>query len=285
MTAFDPWPPDDGAPHTITGHVLHGLLPAPSGTGHRDVWVCLPPGYDGERRFPVVYMQDGQNLFDAATAFGGREWGVDEAIAAGGDGAAVIAVGVANAGDGRINEYSPWPDQKNGGGGGDGWLDWLIGSVKPAIDAVFRTIPAREGTLIAGSSLGGLIALYAWFTRPQVFGGVAALSPALWFARRAIFRVLAGTPRHPGRVYVDTGTREGPAQLLDVVRLRHRLRARGYRSNEDLRVVIERGATHSEEAWARRFPDALRFLLAPADAVRPADDRRRRAAPRTRQQR
>jgi predicted alpha/beta superfamily hydrolase len=231
--------------------------------------VCLPAGYEStDDHYPVLYMQDGQNLFDRAIGFGGQEWGVDEALAAHAGRADAIIVAIANAGDVRINEYSPFRDEGLGGGKGDDYLDFISDVVMPLVDGTFRTRMGAENTFIGGSSMGGLIALYAYLTRPDVFGGVAALSPSLWFARRAIFEVLKNTPCRGGRLYADIGSREGPAQLLDMARLRIRLVEKGYRKGRDMVVLMDLGARHEEAAWARRFPKALRFLVGGAKAGR-----------------
>jgi predicted alpha/beta superfamily hydrolase len=263
MSTWQVWPPDDGRAHSVTGRILHRSgLEAPALGNQRDVWVCLPAGYrSSDVRYPVLYMQDGQNLFDRAIGFSGQEWHIDETLAAEAGRADAIVVGIANTGAHRLEEYSPFRDTRMGGGKGELYLDFVVDVVKPLVDLSFRTLPGRDNTFIGGSSMGALISLHAFLTRPHVFGGVAALSPALWFAHRAIFDVVAAAPFSSGRVYVDIGTREGPVQLLDVARLRNRLVHKGYRKGEDLLVVVEGGARHNEAAWARRFPRALRFLL------------------------
>jgi len=263
MNAWQPWPPADGRDHSVTGRILHlGALETALLGNQRDVWVCLPSGYEsGSARYPVLYMQDGQNLFDRAIGFSGQEWSVDETLAAEAGRADAIVVGIANTGVHRLEEYSPFRDNRMGGGKGEAYLDFVVDVVKPLVDAGFRTLVGRDDTFIGGSSMGALISLHAFLTRPHVFGGVAALSPALWFAQRAIFDVVAAAPFTNGRVYIDIGTREGPVQLLDVARLRNRMVHKGYRKGENLLVVVEGGGRHNEAAWARRFPRALRFLL------------------------
>jgi predicted alpha/beta superfamily hydrolase len=206
-------------------------------------------------------MQDGQNLFDRAIGFSGQEWHIDETLAAHAGRADAIVVGIANTGVHRLEEYSPLRDTRMGGGKGELYLDFVVDVVKPLVDLSFRTLPGRGETYIGGSSMGALISLHAFLTRPHVFSGAAALSPALWFAQRAIFDVVAAAPFTDGRVYIDIGTREGPVQLLDVARLRNRMVHKGYRKGENLLVVVEGGGRHNEAAWARRFPRALRFLV------------------------
>ena len=228
----------------------------------RDLLVYLPSSYaSGLRRYPGVYMQDGQNLFDPATSFAG-DWGLGPILArAGREGYDTIVVGIPNMGTERIAEYSPFPDAKIGGGRGDRYLDFLLNTVKPLIDARYRTRPERAATGIAGSSMGGLISLYAFFHRAEAFGFVGGLSPSLWFAEAAIFPVVETAPFIPGKIYLDIGTLEGPDPVSGVVRLRDLLLAKGYRRGRDLLWVEELGGRHNEAAWGRRFGQALPFLL------------------------
>jgi predicted alpha/beta superfamily hydrolase len=243
-----------GQPHTVSGQlrVLPGLH-SPQLGNSRDLLVYLPPGYGTmERRYPVLYMQDGQNLFDRGTGFGGEEWGVDETLnALAEEGLGAIAVGLPHAGDDRIPEYNPF-----GRGRGEQYLAFVVETVKPLIDAEFLTRPERDHTGLLGSSMGGLISLVGFFRHPAVFGLVGSLSPALWFAGRALYDMVADAPWVPGRLYLDNGTRENSAG-----RMARLLRTKGYRDDVDLCYVKEAGGAHSESAWARRLPGALRFLL------------------------
>lgn len=235
---------------------------SPQLANRRDLLVYLPPSYSKSplRRYPVVYMHDGQNLFDRATSFAG-EWRVDETLeAASSEGLEAIVVGIPNAGRERCDEYSPWIDARAGGGRGDRYLRFLTETVKPLIDRDFRTLPGREDTAIVGSSMGGLISLYGFFRHPLTFGSAGVMSPALWFANGAVFRFLKAAPFVPGKIYLDVGTREGAGELRDVWRLYRQLRRKGYRRSK-VRLVVERGGQHREAAWARRLPGELRFLL------------------------
>jgi predicted alpha/beta superfamily hydrolase len=261
---------DDGLKHTVTGEMK--VLPevwSPQLGNRRDILVHLPPSYaTGERRYPVLYMQDGQNLFDRATSFA-EEWGVDRTMMAVAkrDGVEAIVVGIPNVANQRIDEYSPFADRKLGGGRGNHYLEFVLDTVKPRIDASFRTITERGATGVIGSSMGGLISLYAYFRYPDAIGFAGAMSPALWFAERAIFAYLAAETYSPGRLYIDAGTLEGPAEVEDVTRLRELLVEKGYRKGRDLLAVIEKGGRHDERAWGRRFRKALPFLLG---STRPA---------------
>jgi predicted alpha/beta superfamily hydrolase len=206
-------------------------------------------------------MQDGQNLFDPATAHAG-DWGLLRALdALAAAGHETIIVGVWNAGEARIAEYSPFRDEKTGGGRGDRYLTFLIETLKPMIDRRFRTRPERAYTGIAGSSMGGLISLYGFFHAPGAFGFAGALSPSLWFADAAIFPVIAAAPFVPGRLYVDVGRREGDQHVANVQRLQELLIAKGYRAGRDFLMVEDPGGGHDEASWGRRFPTALTCLL------------------------
>jgi predicted alpha/beta superfamily hydrolase len=231
----------------------------------RQILVHLPAGYAaGDQRYPVIYMQDGQNLFDPATSYAG-DWQAGAALdALEREGLAAILVGIPNMGKRRLAEYSPFRDLRYGGGAGDAYLDFVASTLKPLIDGDFRTLPDREHTAIAGSSMGGLISLYALFARPDVFGLAGVLSPSLWFARGAIFRYLRRQPLVPGRLWLDAGDQEGGNTLRNTRRLRDLLTAKGYHPGVNLHYLEATGAGHNEAAWAARLPDMLRFLLAGA---------------------
>ena len=230
--------------------------------------VYVPASYHThERAYPVLYMQDGQNLFDQYTSFGGVEWGVDETMQTlGGDGLEAIVVGVPNMGAERLAEYSPFVDPAEGGGAGDRYIDFLSRTLKPAIDERFRTLPDRDQTGIAGSSMGALISLYAFFRAPSVFGFAGVLSPSLWFAGEAIFSWVESAPFVPGRIYLDIGAPEGAAHLARARQMRDLLCAKGYQLHRDLRWLESRCGRHDEASWARRFARALPFLLGREDA-------------------
>jgi predicted alpha/beta superfamily hydrolase len=228
----------------------------------RDILVYLPSSYDrNDKPYPVIYMHDGQNLFDPTTSFAG-EWGVDSALAkAPRKGRKAIVVGIPNAGIERIREYSPFADARIGGGKGDEYLDWIEQTVKPLIDERYRTVRGPEGTGIGGSSLGGLISLYAFFRSPARYGFVAAQSPALWFGDGQIFRFVQSAAYVRGRIYLDVGTREGEGTLANAARMRDLLLGKGYQRGRDLMWVEDKGGVHNEAAWGRRLRKALPFLL------------------------
>jgi predicted alpha/beta superfamily hydrolase len=228
----------------------------------RDILVYLPSSYEKtDRPFPVIYMQDGQNLFDPWTSFAG-EWGVDLAmLRAARKGRRAIVVGIPNMGADRMKEYSPFADERHGGGAGDAYLDFVLHTIKPMIDARYRTNPGVTGTGIVGSSLGALIALYGFFRAPQHFGFCGALSPALWFGGGQIFPFVQGAGYVRGSLYLDVGRREGEGTLANARNMRDLLNTMGYAMGKDLMWVEDREGRHNEAAWGRRLRKALPFLL------------------------
>jgi predicted alpha/beta superfamily hydrolase len=260
--------------HHVVGdlRVLRGFR-SPELDNERDVLVYLPPSHaaDPTRRFPVVYLHDGQNVFDAATSFAG-EWGVDETmerLAA--EGLEAIVVAIPNMGVRRIDEYSPFRDARLGGGMADAHLRFVADTLKPAVDATYRTRPEREATIVGGSSLGGVASLWAFFERPEVFGAAMAFSPALLFAGGGMLDWIDRLGFHDGRLYVDVGFLEGSHRRRAKLNLRRavppyvravrRAARRLEGSVRSFRFVEDPEGRHDEGAWARRFPDAVRFAL------------------------
>jgi len=248
--------------HPGTRHLVTDI-PGPTSGETRTVVVHLPGAYDEEvRRYPVVYMQDGQNLFDDGTSYAGS-WGLsDELVSASRLGADAIIVGVYHASQHRISEYSPFVDERVGGGQAEVYVDWLADVLRPAINDRYRTLPAREHTGVAGSSMGGLLSLYAIFQRTDAFGFAAVMSPSLWFARGAIFDWVRSQPFADARIYLDTGAREGERTLTNAQRMRDMLVNKGYEPGQRLRYVEDAIGVHHESAWGRRFRKMLPALLA-----------------------
>jgi metallo-beta-lactamase class B len=237
----------------------------------RRIWIYLPPDYAGSaRRYPVLYMHDGQNVFDDATSYAG-EWGVDEALdslhAAGDPGAIVVAVDNGG-GEHRMDEYSPWKHPQHGGGEGAAYAKFLANTLKPWIDRRFRTRPDRESTAVAGSSMGGLISLHAALEHPEVFGRAAVFSPSLWFAPEVFAAARAADRlRVRPRIYLVSGGREGPPEdpgvvVRDQARLVDTLAAAGFRVGTDVHAAAPADGQHSEWFWRREFPAAYRWLFA-----------------------
>jgi len=260
--------------HTLAGNVrTHQLRSRALGESRR-VWVYLPPQYSREtkRRFPVLYMQDGQNVFDGATAFiAGKEWEVDEAaekLIREGRIEPLIVVAVDNGGERRVDEYTPTRDASVGQGGGlERSSRMLREELKPWVDTTFRTRTEPASTAIAGSSLGALAALELALRHPDVFGHAAALSISAWWDEGVLARLVDGLGSRPDvRVWLDTGTRESDRAVPQARQLRDALVRGGWREGSDLHYVEVEDGTHDEAAWARRVPDVLEFLF-PASEV------------------
>ena len=268
MAEWQVYPPEDGEGHSVVGRMkmLHQLH-SPELHNRRDIYVYLPPSYDtSDQRYPVLYMHDGQNLFDVATSFAG-EWQVDEAMEdAAREGLEAIVVGIPNMGGERCDEYSPFIDPEFlGGGCGAPYLQFIVDTLKPLIDRDFRTLRDKAHTGMIGSSMGGLISLYGLFRHPKVFGVVGVMSPALWFAEAAMLEYASRASEVIGKVYLDIGTGEGQAHVNNVRHMRDLLLQQGYMPGRDLMYVEEKGAGHEEAAWARRLRQALPFLIEPAE--------------------
>ncbi len=233
----------------------------------RHVTVYLPPSYDqSNRRYPVIYMQDGQNLFERSTSFAG-DWGlVDRLDALAAAGIEAIVAGVWNSPQERLNEYSPFRDAKHGGGSGDRYLSFLVDTLKPLVDAKFQTETAASSTGIGGSSMGGLISAYGLFARAETFGFGSIQSPSVWFADTSLLDFVASSAKPQGPLYLDVGRKEGDRELGDVRRLRELLLAKNYRDGTDLMYDEDPDGEHNEAAWGRRFPRALAFLLSRSGA-------------------
>jgi predicted alpha/beta superfamily hydrolase len=241
--------------------VLPGVY-SPQLDNRRDILVQLPGSYPAaDRTYPVLYMHDGQNLFDPATSYAG-DWRLGKVLTgAARRGLEAIVVGIPNMGAERVTEYSPFRQPGSGDGAGDRYLDFLLQTLKPAIDQRFRTRPGPAATGIAGSSMGGLISLYGFFRSGGTFGYAGVLSPSLWFANEAIFGVVESSFPVPGRIYLDIGSLEGPEHVARARRMRDLLRAKGYRIGRDLKWLESRSGRHDEASWGRRFARALPFLL------------------------
>ena len=238
-------------------------------TSPRDVLVYVPPGYsdDLERRYPVLYMQDGQNLMDPEDAFGGVAWSADETahrLILEGAIEPIIIVGIYNTGD-RLSEYTHVAAEKGKmrgkGGRADAYGRMIIEELKPFIDKEYRTKTEREHTGLGGSSLGGLVSMYLGLKRPDVFSRLAVMSPSAWWANNQIIRDVARLgERLPLRIWLDIGKREGPKIKHQVRALKEMLLANGWQMGADLGYMEVPEARHEESAWAARFGDVLRFL-------------------------
>jgi predicted alpha/beta superfamily hydrolase len=226
----------------------------------RRVSIYLPVGYQlSKKTYPVVYMHDGQNLFDAYTS-GFGEWGVDEILDKVSPGNECIVVGIDHGGDYRITEYDPY-DSKYGKGRGNDYVDFLVATLKPYIDRHYRTKPGARFTTIAGSSMGGLISMYAALKYPKIFGNAGVFSPAFWIAPEIYeFAQKAGLP--PGsRFYFVCGDAESGTMVADMEKMAAIIRSKG-KDEAETPIVIIKGASHNEKQWNGDFPAFYHWLTA-----------------------
>jgi enterochelin esterase-like enzyme len=263
----------EGTPHPRLR--VHRGFPSNYLPENRDLIVYLPPGYgdEAERSYPVLYLQDGQNLFDGRTSFiKGRTWEVreqaDAAIEAG-EVEPLVIVGIYNTGDRRLAEYTFQRDWQMGGGEADEYGLMLTRELMPWIASQYRVRQEREATGVGGSSLGGLVSLFLGLRHAEVFGKLAVLSPSVWWNHKSILGYL--NERAPQvwerpRVWLDVGDKEGQRALKDAEQLNRRLKANGWRPGETLHFEKVHGGTHDESSWARRVRPMLRFLF-PASQI------------------
>ena len=253
-----------------TVHVLTPPL-ALHGMGRpRTLRVYLPPGYAaGAQRYPVIYMFDGQNLFDDATAYAG-EWGVDESMdaLAREAGFEAIVVGLDHGGEQRFHELIPYFNVRFLPNQGAAFVDDLVRVVKPFVDGQYRTQPGREHTAIVGSSLGGLSASYAIHRAPDVFGKAGVFSPSYWVSMDAYAHARAAPLPADARVYLYMGGREGGEAVPDVERMAAQLRET-LAGPGNVTLHVAAAAEHNEAAWRHAFPVAVRWLygIPPARAA------------------
>jgi predicted alpha/beta superfamily hydrolase len=224
----------------------------------RNLRIYLPPSYaeNPAKRYPVLYMHDGQNLFDAKTAAYGVEWRIDETVnqsIALGKMDEVIVVGIDNTPD-RIPEYTPCCDPQYGGGKLDRYERFVVDTVKPLVDKGYRTLPGKDNTAIMGSSLGGLASVLIAQHHPDLFAKAGSVSGSFWWNGRMAIDKLPPL-RQPLAFYLDAGTRDDG--LDDTIKMRDALLAKGYRENADLLFYKAEGGRHNEASWAARVDKPL----------------------------
>ena len=237
----------------------------------RRVWVYLPPDYHSSKEsYPVLYMHDGENLFDKKTSSYSNEWEVDETLNKlfKEKQLKLIVVGIDNGKDKRLDEYSPWVNKKYGGGEGDAYLDFLVNTLKPHIDSNFNTLKDKDNTAIIGSSMGGLISHYAALKYPEIFGKVGVYSPAFWFAPQIInFSKQKASP-HDTKIYFLAGGKEGENVRFNeisqtVKEMNHMvsiLTQNGFPS-ENLKSKVIPDGKHNETLWRESFEETIMWLF------------------------
>jgi predicted alpha/beta superfamily hydrolase len=241
-----------------TVHIMDTAFFMPQLNRYRRIWIYLPASYTkSKKKYPVLYMHDGQNVFDAATSFSG-EWGVDEALdTLGSKYGEMIVVAVDNGGSHRIHEYCPY-DMKHGKGEGDAYVDFLVQTLRPHIEKHYRIKKGAKDNFIAGSSLGGLISYYALLKYPNKFGGAGIFSPAFWINPQ--FKAIdpKKLKKIKGRVYFFAGQQEGAEMVPDMLQVLEQLKLH---SKAETQTVIRAEGTHSEGTWRNEFPLFIQWLM------------------------
>ena len=255
-------------PHTLTGDIrTHEDFHSQFLEWNHTLIVFRPPGYDAdqERRYPVLYLHDGQNIFDQATSVG-QEWRVDETalgLITAGEIAPLLIVGIYNTGEHRIDEYTPTVDTEHQHGGkADQYGRMLIEEIKPFIDREYRTLADAANTGLGGSSLGGLLTVHLGIRHPVVFSRLAGLSPSVWWDDKVIVREVNDLPgKLPLKIWLDAGTQEGEEVIADARALRDAFIAKGWVEGQDLGYMEAEGAQHDEASWGSRIDSVLKFLF------------------------
>lgn len=241
-------------------HVMDTAFFIPQLNRTRRIWIYLPEGYEkNKKEYPVLYMHDGQNIFDEYTA-GFGEWGVDECldslINAGKQ--ACIVVGIDN-GPKRFNEYNPFAFRDFGEGEGDRYLNFITQTLKPFIDKKYRTLPSKENTIIAGSSMGGLISYYAMIKMPQIFGKAGIFSPAFWTAPAINSLTDSLASKVNGKFFFYMGEQEGGSYINDMITIQELL---GEKSAAMIYSVVDDEGMHNEKAWRKWFAEFYSWIMA-----------------------
>ena len=230
----------------------------------RRIWIYLPRSYstDLNRRYPVIYAHDAQNLFDASTSFSG-EWGIDESL----DNLSqeLIVVGIDNGGSERMNELTPFANTNYGGGQANSYLAFIVEKLRPYINSHFRTKPERENTAILGSSLGGLCSFYAAIRHEDIFGLIGVFSPSFWFTNDIYTYVEKHSfSNSPPRFYFVGGTLESSTMISDMQRMINLLKntTNEYKQNPNkLKLIVASDGQHQEWFWRREFPNSIKWLF------------------------
>ena len=228
----------------------------------RTIRLYLPANYHhSDKRYPVIYMHDGQNLFDNKTAYAG-EWGVDESLnqLAEQQGIEVIVVGIDNGADFRMNELSPWENKRFGEAQGQQYMDFIVEVVKPYIDTNFRSKAGRLHTAIMGSSMGGLISHYAVHAYPEVFSKAGIFSPAYWYSQDVFSFTQLKKAASDARLYVMYGGKEGDGMIADTDKMQRQLKRQGHPWKNVMFKRVPNGE-HNEQLWRTEFSEAIQWLF------------------------
>jgi len=228
----------------------------------RRIWVYVPPDYEtSQKKYPVLYMHDGQNLFDELSSFSG-EWQVDESLNQlfKDNNLALIVIGIDNGGDKRLEEYSPWKNEKYGGGKGDLYLEFIVKTLKPFVDKNYRTKADKKNTGLMGSSMGGLISHYGALKYPETFGKIGVFSPAFWFSIESFPFAETNSKLKSTKMYFLAGDEEGEGVIPDMEKMQSIMHNNGFNSKKITSKIVH-GGKHNEDLWRKSFPEAVLWLF------------------------
>jgi predicted alpha/beta superfamily hydrolase len=242
---------------TASKQVSSFTIAAPQLHTTKKIWIYLPKNYESSnKKYSVLYMHDAQNLFDSKTAYAG-EWNVDEKLDS--INAQLIVIGIEHGNDKRMDELTPFKNEKYGGGNADAYLEFIVKTLKPQIDKNYRTKTNKNNTLIMGSSLGGLVSFYAILKYPQVFGKAGVFSPSFWFSDK-IYDAAENTKKIKSKIYFLCGDEESDDMVADLNKMELLLnRKRCYCLNLNEKKIVK-GGQHNEKLWRDGFTKAILWL-------------------------
>lgn len=242
---------------TASKQITRFSIESPELKTTKQIWLYLPKNYlTSKKRYSVIYMQDGQNLFDSKTSYSG-EWNVDEKL----DSlhAEVIVVGIEHGNEKRLEELTPFKNEKYGGGKADKYLDFIVKTLKPKIDQTYRTKIKKRNTIIMGSSLGGLTSYYALLKYPEIFGKAGVFSPSFWFSNE-IYTMTEKTKKINAKIYFLCGDNEDVSMVANTNKMEYLLNTkRCYCLNLNKKIIVK-GGIHNEKLWRDNFVKAIQWL-------------------------
>ncbi|MGI9531895.1 alpha/beta hydrolase [Lutimonas sp.] len=244
-------------------HLLSEAFEMPQLNSTRQIWIYLPPDYEkSSEHYPVLYLQDGQNLFNAETSYNG-EWEVDEVLDVLFEkaGLKIIAIGIENAGAERINEYTPWKLKGYGSNPkGDAYIRFITETLKPYVDENYRSLTSSENTGIIGSSLGGLISHYAAFKYPEIFGLAGVFSPSFELTPESFNFTQKYSPLFYSKIYYMSGDSESPKMDELMLKMTAQIKASGF-PEANIKSKVVAGGEHNETLWRENFGAAVSWLF------------------------
>lgn len=260
MLLFAATRPTIAQQNTASKQVSTFTIASPQLKTTKKIWIYLPKNYQtSQKKYPVIYLHDGQNLFDAKTSVA-DEWNIDEKLDS--LNAPIIMVGIEHGGDKRLNELTPYKNAIYGGGNADNYLEFIVKTLKPEIDKKYRTKPNARNTGIMGTALGGLVSYYAILKYPDVFGKAAIFSPAFWFNQKEIIELTTTIPKLKTKIYFLCGDKEADANMLtNLNKIEHLLAEKRCECMKLTKKKIVKGGQHTEKLWRDGFVNAYLWLF------------------------